>query len=114
MVAPLGSWRTFSVGPPRSAQGPFDVVQLDNGVSLDFSTAHGSIRPQHYAFLIDEETFDDVLGRIQALGLEFWADPWQNRPSEINHNDGGKGVYFPDRNGHILEVITKPYGSGPG
>ncbi|WP_428490928.1 VOC family protein [Rhodopila sp.] len=94
--------------------GPFEVVQLDNGVSLDFSTSSGPIRPQHYAFLIDEEIFDDVLGRIQALGLEFWADPWQNRPREINHNDGGRGVYFPDPDGHYLEVITKPYGSGVG
>jgi hypothetical protein len=36
----------------------------------------------------------------------------RHRPGEINHNDGGRGVYFPDPDGHYLEVITRPYGSG--
>jgi len=31
---------------------------------------------------------------------------------EINHHDGGRGVYFEDPNGHLLEIITRPYGSG--
>lgn len=92
--------------------GPFDVVELDNGVSLDFANAEGSILPQHYAFLISEVDFDAVLGRIHNRGLDHWADPARRRPGEINHNDGGRGVYFPDPDGHLLEVITRPYGSG--
>jgi catechol 2,3-dioxygenase-like lactoylglutathione lyase family enzyme len=92
--------------------GHFEVVELDNGVSLDFSNAIGPILPQHYAFLISEADFDAVLERIRAKGLEHWADPLHSRPGEINHNDGGRGVYFPDPNGHNLEVITRPYGSG--
>lgn len=98
--------------PPPTRFGHFDVVELDNGVSLDFAKADGSIRPQHYAFLISEEDFDAVLGRIHERGLEHWADPTRRRPGEINHNDGGRGVYFSDPNGHFLEVITRPYGSG--
>ena len=90
----------------------FDVVELDNGVSLDFANAGGSIRPQHYAFLISEADFDAVLGRIRERRLDHWADPARHRPGEINHNDGGRGVYFPDPDGHHLEVITRPYGSG--
>ena len=43
-----------------------------------------------------------------------WADPMRHRPGEINHNDGGRGVYFPDPDGHYLEVITRPYGRGAG
>ena len=92
--------------------GHFDVVELDNGVSLDFANADDPIRPQHYAFLISESDFDAVLGRIRARGLQHWADPQRRRPGEINHNDGGRGVYFPDPDGHNLEVITRPYGSG--
>ena len=92
--------------------GHFDVVELDNGVSFDFASAEGPIRPQHYAFLISEADFDAVLGRIIERGLEHWADPARHRPSEINHNDGGRGIYFPDPDGHYLEVITRPYGSG--
>jgi catechol 2,3-dioxygenase-like lactoylglutathione lyase family enzyme len=92
--------------------GHFDVVQLDNGVSLDFANAEGPIRPQHYAFLIGEADFDAVFGRIKDRDLDYWADPRGSRPDEINHNDGGRGMYFRDPNGHSLEVITRPYGSG--
>jgi hypothetical protein len=92
--------------------GPFQAVELDNGVSLDFLVADGPIQPQHYAFLIAETDFDAVLGRICERGLEYWADPRRSRPHEINRNDGGRGVYFPDPDGHYLEVITRPYGSG--
>jgi catechol 2,3-dioxygenase-like lactoylglutathione lyase family enzyme len=98
--------------PTRFAH--FDVVALDNGVSLDFANAEGPIRPQHYAFLISEAEFDAVLGRIRARGLDYWADPRRTRPGEINRNDGGRGVYFADPDGHYLEVITRPYGSGAG
>jgi catechol 2,3-dioxygenase-like lactoylglutathione lyase family enzyme len=92
--------------------GPFHVVELDNGVSLDFMGGYSDVRTQHYAFLIDEPDFDAVLGRIRERGLEHWADPARTRPGEINHRDGGRGVYFPDPDGHFLEVLTRPYGSG--
>ena len=97
--------------PAPTRFGHFDVVALDNGVSLDFANAEGPIRPQHYAFLISEADFDAVLGRITERALDYWADPMRRRPGEINHNDGGRGVYFPDPDGHYLEGITRPYGS---
>lgn len=93
--------------------GPFLCVETDNKVSLDFmQVPEQKISPQHYAFLISDEEFDQVFGRIQARSLRYWADPHQQRPGEINHNDGGRGVYFQDLNGHLLEVLTRPYGSG--
>ena len=98
--------------PMPTRFGHFDVVELDNGVSLDFADAEGAIRPHHYAFLISEAEFDAVLGRIKDRGLGYWADPRGSRPGEINHNDGGRGVYFRDPDGHYLEVITRSYGSG--
>jgi hypothetical protein len=83
--------------------GHFDVVELHNGVSLDFADAEGPIRPQHYAFLISEADFDTVLSRIRERGLEHWADPMRHRPGEINHNDGGRGVWklSPDPTGAV-------------
>ena len=98
--------------PAPTKFGPFDVVELDNGVSLDFGKWDGDITPQHYAFLISEADFDAVLGRIHGQNLDHWADPMRRRAGEINHNDGGRGVYFPDPDGHFLEVLTRPYGSG--
>jgi hypothetical protein len=55
--------------PAPTRFGHFDVVKLDNGVSLDFANAEGPIRPQHYAFLISEADFDAVLGRIHKRGM---------------------------------------------
>ena len=68
--------------------------------------------PRHYAFLVGEAEFEEIFGRIKERGLDYWADPFKNRPGEINHNDGGRGVYWDDPNGHVLEIITVPYGGG--
>lgn len=90
--------------------GPFVVVTTDNDVSLDFDET-AEITPQHYAFLVSESSFDEIFGRIQARGQDYWADPERRKPGEVNHRDGGRGVYFEDPNGHLLEIITRPYGS---
>jgi hypothetical protein len=90
--------------------GPFLVVEVDNGVQLDFSDEDGEVQPQHYAFLVSESEFDEIFGRIKERALPYWADPGQRRPNEINTNDGGRGVYWKDPNDHFLEIITRPYG----
>ena len=101
------------LGLPKPTRfGPFMVVALGNGVSLDFHDSDGEIASQHYAFLISEDEFDEVLGRIRARDLDYWADPGQTKASQINRHDGGRGLYFEDPDGHLLEVITRPYGSG--
>ena len=92
--------------------GHFLAVRLDNDVTLDFADSPDEVRPQHYAFLISEDEFDAIHGRIAGRGLEHWADPMQHHPGEINHHDGGRGVYFLSNDGHFLEIITRPYGSG--
>ena len=98
---------------PPTAWGPFYAVDLANNVQLDFADDHpGEIQRTHYAFLISEQEFDEVHGRIRERGIDHWADPGASRPGEINHHDGGRGVYFAGPDGHFLEVITRPYGSG--
>jgi catechol 2,3-dioxygenase-like lactoylglutathione lyase family enzyme len=97
---------------PAVPFGPFLVVDVDNGVSLDFIDDDREIPPQHYAFLVSEEEFDQIFGRIQERGLMYWAEPSRDGPMEINRHDGGRGCYFPDPSGHFLEIITRPYGSG--
>jgi len=107
------AFMTGILGLPAATRfAHFLVVEADNGVSLDFSEASGEITPQHYAFLVGEDDFDASFGRIREQGLTYWADPGQTRPGEINHRDGGRGVYFADPDGHLLELITRPYGSG--
>lgn len=92
--------------------GPFFGVQVDNEVTLDYVDAEGEIASMHYAFLISEREFDEIFGRIRQRQLQYWADPDQSEAGQINTRDGGRGVYFEDPSGHLLEILTRPYGSG--
>jgi catechol 2,3-dioxygenase-like lactoylglutathione lyase family enzyme len=100
--------------PEPVPYGPFLGIEVDNGVTLDFSDTDAEIVPQHYAFLVSEDEFDQIFGRIQAGGLTYWADPGHRRAGVINTNDDGRGLYFEDPSGHNLEILTRPYGSGGG
>jgi catechol 2,3-dioxygenase-like lactoylglutathione lyase family enzyme len=91
--------------------GPFAIVQIGE-TSLDFIEASEAISPQHYAFLVNEDEFDAIFRRIKDRGLSYWADPYRRKEGEINSWDGGRGVYWDDPNGHLLEIITRPYGTG--
>jgi catechol 2,3-dioxygenase-like lactoylglutathione lyase family enzyme len=98
--------------PAPSLLGPFAVVQVSDDTSLDYITADGEITSQHYAFLVDESEFDEIFKRIRERRLTYWADPGRHERDQINTWDGGRGLYFDDPNGHLLEIITRPYGSG--
>ncbi len=97
--------------PEPEPFGPFLVVELANGVSMDYHEAEGPIASQHYAFLITEVEFDSIFSRLRAQDLDFWADPACRHLGQINFSDGGRGVYFNDPDGHLLEIITRPYAS---
>ena len=93
--------------------GPFMDVVLANDVTLAFLEYEGDeavIPSQHYAFLVSEDEFDQIFGRIVTGGRPYWADPGRSQPGVVNDNDGGRGVYFEDLDGHLLEIITRPYG----
>lgn len=100
--------------PDPQPFGHFLVVGLDHDASLDYAEVPGDseIHPQHYAFLVSESEFDAIYSKITARGIAHWADPRAQRPGEINHRDGGRGVYFRDPAGHSMEILTRPYGSG--
>lgn len=97
--------------PALELGGHFAVVRIDEHTSLDVADATGDIVQQHYAFLVSELEFDEIFARIRARNLRYWADPFRKRRDEINGWDDGRGVYFDDPNGHLLEIITRPYGS---
>ncbi|MBC2778591.1 VOC family protein [Parasphingopyxis marina] len=90
----------------------FLVVDLSNQVSVDFMEKDGQVSPQHYAFLMSDAEFDAAFARIEAAGIAYWADPARTKPGEINTHFGGRGVYFADPDGHLLEIITNPYDRG--
>jgi catechol 2,3-dioxygenase-like lactoylglutathione lyase family enzyme len=92
--------------------GPFVVVQLANGVSLDYADDQGRPHPQHYAFIVSEGEFDEIHGRLVERAIPYWADPLHRVEGEVNTKDGGRGLYWDDPDGHNLEIITVPYGGG--
>jgi len=97
--------------PEPTRFGHFTVVQV-GPTSLDLVKDNGAISSRHFAFLVSETEFDAIFGRIEQGGLSYWADPFGKEPGRINRRDGGRGVYFDDPNGHKLEILTRPYGSG--
>jgi len=101
----------LGLDPPVDT-GYFTEVETGNGVSIDFANAD-EVHSMHLAFLVTEAQFDEILDRIRAKGIATWADPMRSRPGEINTEDGGRGVYFPDPSGNFFEILTRPYGSGP-
>lgn len=111
--ARAATFATEMLGLPEATPfGHFLVVNLANGVSLDYLETSDDFDRQHYAFLVGDDEFTAIFDRIVEREVEHWADPGCTRPGEINHRDGGRGVYFADPDGHLLEIITRPYGSG--
>lgn len=97
--------------PPAERLGHFTLVRI-GPTSLDFIKSDPPIASRHFAFKVEEAEFDAVFARLKARNLPYWADPFHRQPQAINHWDDGRGVYFDDPDGHVLEVLTRSYGSG--
>jgi len=97
--------------PSAKPLGHFTTIEV-GATSLDLIETADEISSRHFAFLVSEKEFDEIFARIKARRLSYWADPFRNDPGEINHWDDGRGLYFDDPNGHLLEIITRTYGSG--
>ena len=97
--------------PQHKVLAHFAVVQVGE-TSLDLLETSEPISSRHFAFLVSEVEFDRIFERLESRKIAYWADPFHRQPNEINRWDDGRGVYFDDPNGHLLEVITRSYGSG--
>ncbi len=88
--------------------GPFAVVRVNKTLLLDFQNKK-QFSSLHYAFKVDDQQFDEILQRIKAENIAFGSGPSSVSNGKINNDYGGRGAYFLDPNGHILEIITKDY-----
>ncbi|MDB2405467.1 VOC family protein [Arcobacteraceae bacterium] len=91
--------------------GHFAVVQVNSTLTLDFLTKE-KFSKQHYAFKVSEKEFDEIFSKIKSENLPYGSGPYSRDDGKINHNNDGRGVYFPDPSGHILEIITQDYDIG--
>jgi catechol 2,3-dioxygenase-like lactoylglutathione lyase family enzyme len=89
----------------RGAHSHFAPVQVNDGLTLAFD-AHERFEPHHYAFMVGEDEFDAIFARVKAEGIGYGSGPRSRTDGAINHRNGGRGVYFDDPNGHVLEILT--------
>lgn len=94
----------LGLAPPRPVSH-FMVVDVSNGVSLDYDDDN-NFRSQHCAFLVTDDEFDAILGRVNAAEVTYYADPSHQYPGVVNGRSGGRGFYFADPDGHNMEVFT--------
>lgn len=97
--------------PAHTTLSHFAVVQIGE-TSLDIVQTNEKIASRHFAFLVSKTEFDAIFERIRSRELPYWADPFRKVSGQVNRWDDGRGLYFDDPNGHLLEIITRPYGSG--
>ena len=89
-------------------QGPhshFAPVRVNGELTLDFDE-RGDFKSHHYAFKVGEAEFDAIFDRVKAEGIPYGSGPRSRTDMQINQRRGGRGFYFDDPNGHVLEVLT--------
>ena len=60
---------------------------------LDFIEDTAEIKAQHYDFLVGDDDFDAIWDRLKEQGRQWWTDPHNRHPGEINHGDRGLAGY---------------------
>lgn len=98
--------RVFGLSFDEHAMGYFAPVRVNETLTLDFNDDVDRFDVHHYAFKVSEGEFDAIFGRIRAEGIPYGSQPNALENMDINHRGGGRGVYFRDPNGHILELLT--------
>lgn len=98
--------RTFGLSFDECAVGYFAPVRVNETLTLDFHDDVDRFEVHHYAFKVSEAEFDAIFGRIETAGIPYGSEPNALEDRAINHRGGGRGVYFCDPNGHILELLT--------
>lgn len=89
--------------------GPFSAVYVGEDLTLDFDQAEGDYPIQHYCFRLDEAGFDELLGRLQALGVPYRSLPHGPVDGRVNTAQGGRIVYWDEPAGHVWEALTVSY-----
>jgi catechol 2,3-dioxygenase-like lactoylglutathione lyase family enzyme len=100
----------FGLPFDEKAVGYFAPVQVNDTLTLDFHDDVNGFEVHHYAFHVSDAEFDAILKRVQGAGIKFGSHPWDLENGKLNDWNGGRGVYFCDPNGHILELMTRTQG----
>jgi catechol 2,3-dioxygenase-like lactoylglutathione lyase family enzyme len=97
----------FGLRVERSG-GHFAPVRVNDTLTLDFADAKGAVAGQHYAFHVGDAEFDAILQRVKGSGIAFGSGPWSLEDGKLNDWNGGRGFYYKDHDGHVIELMTVP------
>jgi catechol 2,3-dioxygenase-like lactoylglutathione lyase family enzyme len=92
----------------EGTDGHFAPVKINDTLTLLFDDDVEAFESHHYAFHVSDAEFDAVLKRVKAAGLPFGSAPWSLADGKLNDWNGGRGFYFQDPDGHVLELMTVP------
>jgi catechol 2,3-dioxygenase-like lactoylglutathione lyase family enzyme len=90
----------------EGATGHFAPVRVNETLTLDFDN-WDRFEMHHYAFHVGETDFDAIFRRIKEAGISYGSGPFSQEDMQTNTWRGGRGVYFKDPNGHVLELLTR-------
>ena len=86
----------------------FIVVRVNKTLCLDFASSE-KFEPHHYAFKVSEQDFDAIFKRLKMENIKYGSEPYNPENMKINHDNDGRGIYFRDASGHLLEILTTDY-----
>ena len=86
--------------------GHFAPVKVNDSLTMDFDNSE-RFESHHYALKVGDDEFDAVLGRVQTEGVVYGSSPFSRKDMKLNDWNGGRGLYFDDPNGHVLEILTR-------
>ena len=87
--------------------GHFAPVRVNDTLTLDFDN-RDRFESHHYAFHVSEAEFDTIFDCLKVASISYGSGPRSLDDMQINTRRGGRGVYFQDPNGHVLELLTRP------
>ncbi len=94
-------------GLKRGRSNYFAPVRINKSLTLLFDDDN-KFESHHLAFHVSNREFDAIVRRIKAANIAFGSAPWSLDDGKLNDWNGGRGVYFRDPNGHVLELMTVP------
>ncbi|HXP74389.1 MAG TPA: VOC family protein [Stellaceae bacterium] len=102
----------------KLGHGHFAQVQVNDTLNFDLADeaeAWGgpgfdprTRKSHHYAFHVDEAEFSAILARVKAKGIPYGSGPYSHTDGQTYARRGGRGFYFEDPYGHLLEMMTVP------
>lgn len=96
-----------------SGLGPFAPVYVNDGLTLDFIDTDEAFPVYHFCFRVTDTDFDAILAHIQARNIPYRGTVRGPMDRQVNHQFGGRNVYWNEPDGHQWEILTVSYARQP-